>query len=268
MKTIFLKKRTYTIIFFIVIFIILSDISYSKSLLKYRFPDKISFKIIKNKRLVGNCLLTYVRRDNQKEFNILSFHNFKGLGIQLENSVYSYINKEFQFKSTIITKGPNRIFEISVLQQVPNVLGGNLWMIKNLQGSKIIETLKSKELIMDFLSSFIILSKKINTLKHTKYKYCTFVMFNTIYFVNYEIDDGRRYNFKDDLIDVTTIRLKIISIFNTVSLTHSKIEPFLFATYKITKNYQGCTFPVEIIFIDSHIDTTYIFKTDKLIVNN
>jgi len=253
------KLRHYKLLkyFLIIIFFIsFSTVSFSKNIDTFNFPKHIQYVIFKNNKIVASSVFSCKKL---AKGYCLNFKNFAGFGLNSDNRFISFLNTDYQLEASMITKGREVLSEFRILTTFEtktngSLLGGPIVKIKkNMQQEpKIVELTFNSDKIMDFLSSFILLSQKMNSEKVTLQERYLYVIPNSMYVMDCTYIGQDNCIFKNKKIFVTKYQLN----------RHIDSENINFAEFYIHKDSEGFYFPVKIKVFDS---VEYIFKVRKIV---
>ena len=218
----------------VLILFIIPNYSFSES---FKFPKKIKYKIQMGEKIVGETVFNY---STKAEMHQVSFKYH-------DDSYYATLNNDYQFEYLIQINNKRVISEFILkgnssdngyISNNGSFLGGSLLSFRvNNSKPKIIEIL-TNEKIMDTYSSFLLLSRKMDSEKKKIEEKFFFIIYNKLYTVNCKYMGHERYNYIGNNIYVTKYQLQRVLHHNFLNI----------AEFYIYKNTKGYCFPVKIIF--------------------
>ena len=229
--------------------------SNSESLNDFKFPKAILYKIIKGNKFCASTIFKFQKKD--KTYFHLQLNSFNGFGIDSKDLSHSFIDKNYQLERSMITRKKRILSEVAVLKDTEyktSLLGGTLIAIKKTidEKQKILEILTDEKNIMDFLSSFVLLSKKESSDKKLLQESYLFVISNNLFEVGCKYIGQEMYNFKGTTIYVTKYLLA----------KHLNFEDNNLAEFYIYKDSDGYCFPVKIRIFEKN---EYVFIANKIL---
>lgn len=229
----------------------------------FKFPRLINYKILKKGNVLGSCQYYYEEKINHKDISYLKLKNFRGLGYSLNESLSTYIFSEnLSLYASFFMSGKDIISDV----RSKEILGfdgqRNLEYVFR-EGSKPEINIHRDHFIrykvIDFLSSFLVTSKKVanGDFKHSE-------KFQMI--INSKIPIVQTIHLGDEKVPfqgklVNTIALSIV-------LHHVEVLRF-----NIIKEESYC-FPVRVVMNDeifkSNSEIKYIntLEQGKIFVSN
>lgn len=131
-----------------------------------QFPKSIKYKMSKDGRVLGDCLLFYSRNTQYPHSSSVSLRNFKGFGFSSNDKLYTYFNKKtLALYDALLQQGDTVVYEI--LHKKGGIMGEDTttYMFKEnrpgTSGKAQGTELYSKNTAIDLLSSYFVASAKV-----------------------------------------------------------------------------------------------------------
>jgi len=237
MQRIFIK-----VTIFFIIFLAYSAHSMVGQNSSFKFPRKITYKIIRNNKFAASSELTFTGKGHSQY--VLKMGNIQGFGISSKEKIVAImLKKDLSLFSSFVTKGKEIQEELRFKEEKNlGLLGNQVYIHKSFKNntSPTITEIGSPFNVIDLLSSFVVLSNKIYNQNYNNEKYNLFI--DTSYIVDCSVKKNVLRQYIDKQVSTSQVTLKY-----SFSKGQKKNQPEsvdLFVFYIYHDKIKGICFPI------------------------
>ena len=204
----------------------------------FKFPSATKYKLLKNDKVIGNCLLTYEKKGKLEETSALTLKGFGGLGLTYQEWLFTYIlTRDSSVHATFKMKGKKLISEIRLKESLGfDGRSGKVFVCKDVYSPYEFQAeLFTQYPVIDLVSSFFVTSQKVASGNHSKPE-----MFNLLLGKSTRIIEMRYTG-----IEKIFYQGKEVSTLVLVLINRNNDEEIF--RFKIFKDANGCCFPVSAV---------------------
>ncbi|MCK4761252.1 MAG: caspase family protein [Candidatus Aminicenantes bacterium] len=208
----------------------------------FKFPEKIGYKILKNGAIMGDCYLRFKEETFKQGSSSLRFTGFDGMGLTSKDSLITFIfGRDLSIYASIFMKDKKTFSEWRLKEGLAfDGKKGKEFIFKERGSSDEIHRenfIRFK--VIDFLSSFLIASQRIQSGKYERPGNFNLILGERVYTVRF------LYFGRDEVpFQGKNVRTHVLV------MTHNSVE---ILRYYIYKNEKGACFPVKVVFDDSYL---------------
>jgi len=175
----------------------------------FSFPKSIVYKIIKQNRILGSTLFRLSKKGERKPYR-LTMSDFKGFGFNLKvNWVSEIKSTDFSLIASYIVNNKKQHLQEFYFKAEKGLLGNSIFIHKSMDdnSTKTITEVASPYTVIDFLSSFLVLSKKVSVSNDRPERYNLFIG-KTTYIVDSSVEKNIFYSHKNQQKNTSKVTLK------------------------------------------------------------
>jgi len=265
---IFFRKKKSILVLFIGIFLMFNQgVVHSKN---FKFPNKIQYKITRGSNVAGNVLFSFEKIIKDKKY-FICMKNFQGLGFKSNDSWQTYIDFDLILASALIIRNTKLISELAIFEDYgffsirkKSSKKDKIYVYQDLSGKKPLRTeIPTEHDIMDLLSSFVVISKKVFDGKAKIDEKFNLFIAKTSYLVDCLYSGSEKYNYKGKKVTVDKLTLRYYYDHSDVFDATKKSDYSDLTTFYIYKAPDGYCFPVKVEI--EHDGNTFGFRANKII---
>jgi len=214
----------------------------------FKFPKKISYKIIRNKQYIVTSSLNFSLMGGLQY--VLTMGNLKGFGISSSETVRSILrSNDLSLISSYVMKGKKLKEELrfKVAENI-GLLGNQVYIHKSFENnsSPTITEIGSPYTVIDLLSSFVVLSNKVYNKNFSNEQFNLFI--KTSYIVESSVKKNVLRQYLDDQVSTSQVTLKYFFPKGKKKNQPESVDLFVFYIYN--DKSKGICFPICVEFED------------------